>query len=157
MRDDMEYFIFEEMEKKKEAKKKQRPRQRRTSQGAISPKGRDESHIKPIRELLRINPQATLAETLAYLASRKVTAARRDIEFTYWLEQRPKRADDRVNQENRPSPQRADGSQHTHGQKNSLSDKETESLFWGGIVCVVLLVWLLGMIWSFVRVVILGL
>jgi hypothetical protein len=157
MRDDMEYFIFEEMEKKKEAKKKQRPRQRRTSQGAISPKGRDESHIRPIRELLRINPQATLAETLAYLASKKVTAASRDIEFTYWLERRPERADDRVNQENRPTTQRADGSQRADGQTTNLSDKKSKSFVLVEIVCCVLLAGLLGMIWELVRLMILGL
>jgi hypothetical protein len=157
MRDDMEYFIFEEMEKKKEAKGKQRPRQRRSSQGAISPKGRDETHIKPIRELLKINPQATLVETLAYLASKKVTAARRDIEFTYWLERRPGTADDRVNQENRPTTQRADGSQRADGQTTNLSDKKSESLVGVEIVCCVLFAVLLGMIWGLVRLVILGL
>lgn len=93
MRDDIEYFIFEELEKEEAAEKTQRPRRRGSPARAITPKGRDEIHIKQVRDLLRTNPGATLKDAIKYVKIMKVNAARRDIEFTYRLETRQREAD----------------------------------------------------------------
>ena len=63
-------------------------RRRPSREPSRAAKERDKSHIEPIRELLKVNPNPSLANTLEYLREKGIAADPGDVEFTLWLERR---------------------------------------------------------------------